>query len=178
MTLNKYQYYPLPAISALGGFIIYKTIFWSGYLAVILPTFPLAILFSLRRNIIDNLRASVERIELMPDGNYIRVRDLSGKVRQHPIDGLRKATDQEMIKICQKGGPAFAERMRDFYPVIISSSVNSVDRGRQEIREITGDSILDIIFIDNKGVIADKHLLTAILTGHKIEMETTHEIKI
>ena len=36
----------------------------------------------------------------MPDGNYIRVTDCSGKVRQHPIDGLRKATDLEMIRIC------------------------------------------------------------------------------
>ena len=139
---------------------------------MLLPSFPLAFALSWRRNIIANCSATVRKIELMPDGDFIRVTDCTGKRRRHPIDGLRKATDLEMVRICRAGGPAFAERMRDFYPVLIQSSYNSVDRGRQEIREITGDSILDIIFIDHKGVIADRDLLTAILTGHKIDLGT------
>jgi len=51
---------------------------------------------------------------------------------------------------------------------MVGSTNNTIDRGKAEVRSITGDSLIDILFIDNKGIVADKQLLTAILTGRPI----------
>jgi len=71
----------LPFITITGGFMIYKTIFWTGFLPVILPSFPLSIFLSIRQNIKLNCESTVEKIELLPDGKYVNVYDLTGKVR-------------------------------------------------------------------------------------------------
>lgn len=172
MKMKKYMYYPVPFMGCFGGYIVYKTIFYSGFLHIFLPTFPLAILFSIRKNIVDNCQASIENIELLQGGEMVRVKDLSGKVRNHPIESLRKATDKEIIKLNRAGGPAFVERMKDFYPVMVQANTSSIDRGRAEVREVSGDSLMDILFIDHKGVISDKHLLSAILNGRPIIIES------
>lgn len=64
----KYTYYPMPFIGALGGYMAYKTVYWTGMLPVFLPTFPLAILMSIRKNVLENCETSIETIELMMDG--------------------------------------------------------------------------------------------------------------
>ena len=64
LKIKQYQYYPLPPIIGLSSFILYKTLFWSGYLWVILPTFPIALLMTTRRTIIENCEASIETIWL------------------------------------------------------------------------------------------------------------------
>ena len=163
-------------MALLGGYFMYKSIFWSGLLHVFLPSIPLAILFSIRKNIQVNCEASIEKIELLNDGRFVNVKDLSGKVRQHSITSLRKATDVEIIKINRAGGPAFVERMKDFYPVMVLSNTESLDRGRVEVREASGDSLIDVLFIDNKGIVFDKVLLSAILNGKTIEVANDKEV--
>ena len=122
MKLKKFVWYPVPAIVGLSGLIVYKTVFWSGFLWVFFPTFPLAFFITARKNIIENCEASIETIDLLQEGKIVRIKDLSGKVRLHPIESLRRATDQEIIKINRAGGPAFVERMKDFYPVMVQST--------------------------------------------------------
>ncbi len=149
----------MPGILLSGGIIAYKTIFWSGFLWVTLPTIPLAFFISARQNIIQNCEASIQTIELLSDGKLVRVTDLSEKIRIHPIESLRKATDQEIIKINRAGGPAFVERMKDFYPVMVQSSAANIEGGRPEVKEVSGNDLIDIMFIDHKGITADKLLL-------------------
>ncbi len=166
MKLQKYMYYPLPFMGMFGSYMVYKTVYWTGFLPVFLPTFPLAILFSIRKNISENCEASIMSIDLLPSGQFVKVRDVSGKTKLHPITSLRKATDNEIIKINRAGGPAFVERMKDFYPVMVSSSKQlNADTGKKEIIEVSGNSLIDVLFIDNKGNVADKPLLSAILNG-------------
>lgn len=88
--VNK-QYLPLPFIGAFGGLFLYKF--------YLFPLIPLALLLRTRADIIDNIQATAEKIELMPDGKNIRVKGLGGKVRECPIDSLRNPTDEEMSKI-------------------------------------------------------------------------------
>ena len=160
MKLKKFVWYPVAPILGLGGLIVYKTIFWSGFLWVFFPTFPLAFFITARKNIIENCEASIETIDLLQEGKVVRIKDLSGKVRLHPIESLRRATDQEIIKINRAGGPAFVERMKDFYPVMVQSTKNDISEGgKAEIREVSGDNLIDVLFIDHKGVVADKALL-------------------
>ena len=102
----------------------------------------------------------------------VRIKDLSGKVRLHPIESLRRATDQEIIKINRAGGPAFVERMKDFYPVMVQSTKSDTsDGGRAEIREVSGDNLIDVFFIDHKGIVDDKQLLQAILNGNVVKTD-------
>ena len=90
----------------------------------------------------------------------------------HPIESLRKATDNEIIKINRAGGPAFVEKMKDFYPVVIGSTrKEEVDNGQTQFQEVEGDSLMGLLFIDNKGTVADKFLLNAILNGQPIELD-------
>ena len=160
MKLKKFVWYPVPPILGLSGLIMYKTVFWSGFLWVFFPTFPLAFFITARKNIIENCEASIETIDLLQGGKTLRIKDLSGKVRLHPIESLRRATDQEIIKINRAGGPAFVERMKDFYPVMVQSTKNGTQEdGRAEVKEVSGDNLIDVLFIDHKGVVADKALL-------------------
>ena len=128
------MYFPLPPIAALTSYMMYKTVFWSSFFQVLWPTFPLAFFITIRKNLVDNCQASIDKIELTNDGTNVRIKDLSGKVREHPISSLRKATDAEIIRINKAGGPAFVERMKDFYPVMVQSSQNSIDLGKADVR--------------------------------------------
>ena len=143
----------------LGSLVIYKTVFWSGYAWVILPTIPFAILEMSRKNVVENLKSSIEYMWLEENGEYIIVQDLSGKTIRHPIETLRKATHEEVIKINRAGGPAFAEQMKDFYPVLIQSTRTVSDE----------NPFLDLLMIDHKGAVKDKLLLQAILNGSPVK---------
>ena len=174
MKLKKFVWYPVPPILALTTLIAYKTVFWSGFLWVFFPTFPLVFFITARKNIIENCEASIETIDLMQEGKNVRVKDLSGKVRLHPIESLRKATDQEIIKINRAGGPAFVERMKDFYPVMVQSTKNGTGQdGRAEVKEVSGDNLIDVLFIDHKGIISEKALLQAILNGNIVKTDSS-----
>jgi len=65
-------------MALFGGYIIYNTVFWSGFLHVTLPLIPLFICNSLRRNVLDNCETTIEKIDLLLDGESVRVKDLSG----------------------------------------------------------------------------------------------------
>ena len=93
LKLKKYVWYPVPPIFGLGGLILYKTIFWTSFLWVLFPTFPLAFFITARKNIIENCQASIETIDLLQEGKLVAIKDLAGVVRQHPIESLRRATD-------------------------------------------------------------------------------------
>ena len=176
MKLKKFVYYPLPPIVGLAGLMVYKTVYWTSFLWVFIPTFPLAFFITARKNIIENCQASIESIDLLQEGKYVRIKDLSGQVRQHPIQSLRKASDQEIIKINKAGGPAFVERMKDFYPVMVQSTTfGSSDQGKAEIKEVSGDSLIDVLFIDNKGIVADKLLLQAVLNGNTVKTDSENK---
>jgi hypothetical protein len=99
--------------------MLYKMVFWSGYMWVILPTIPIAFLITTRSTIVDNCEASIDTIWLEQSGTHVIVQDLTGRKIRHPIETLRKATDDEIIKLNRAGGPAFVEKMKDFYPVVI-----------------------------------------------------------
>lgn len=132
----------------LASLVAYKLYFWSGYLWVVLPTIPLAVLETSRKNIQENMQASVQSIALEANGTHIVVTDLSGRQVRHPIETLRKANDDEIVRIFKAGGPAFVERMKDFYPVCIQTQYAEVD----------GSNLVDILMIDNKGQVGDKPL--------------------
>jgi len=50
------------------------------------------------------------------------IQDLTGRKLRHPIETLRKATDEEIIKLNRAGGPAFAQKMKEFYPIVVKST--------------------------------------------------------
>ena len=52
--VQKYMYFPLPPIAALTSYMMYKTVFWSSFFQILWPTFPLAFLITIRKNLIDN----------------------------------------------------------------------------------------------------------------------------
>lgn len=68
--------------------------------------------------------------------------------------------------------------MKDFYPVMVKSNKNSIDNGRLEVKEASGNTFIDILFIDHKGIVADKQILTAILNGRPILIEDDTNVKI
>ena len=84
------------------------------------------------------------------------IKDLSGRKVRHPIETLRKATDEEIIKLNRAGGPAFIEKMKDFYPVVVQSNQKS---------DQIGSNLIDLLLIDHKGTVGSKQLLSAILNG-------------
>ena len=65
MKLKKFVYYPLPPIVGLAGLMVYKTVYWTSFLWVFIPTFPLAFFITARKNIIENCQASIESIDLL-----------------------------------------------------------------------------------------------------------------
>ena len=50
------------------------------------------------------------------------IKDVSGRKVRHPIESLRRATDEEIIKLNRAGGPAFVEKMKEFYPIVVQSN--------------------------------------------------------
>jgi hypothetical protein len=91
--LKRYMYYPVPPLLFLSGLVIYKTIFFTGYLWITLPTIPIGMLWTSRQTVIENMEASIDAIWLEKSGTAIRVKDMSGRTVRHPIDTLRRATD-------------------------------------------------------------------------------------
>jgi sorbitol-specific phosphotransferase system component IIC len=60
---------------------------------------------------------------------------LTGRKITHPIESFSKASDEQIIKLFKAGGPAFADKMKDFFPVVV---------------KLTND-MNDLILVDNKG---------------------------
>lgn len=92
-----------------GGLIVYKTIFFSGYLWITLPTIPFALAYTARIQVMENMQARIETMHLEENGDYLRVRDMTGSVRRLHVSSLRKATHKEIVTLNRAGGPAFAE---------------------------------------------------------------------
>ena len=60
--------------------------------------------------------------------------------------------------------------MKDFYPVIVQSTASgNSEGGRAEVKEDSGDSLIEVLYIDHKGIVTDKLLLQAILNGNIVK---------
>lgn len=102
---------------------------------VMLPTFPLAFLITIRGNILENCDSSIETMYLQQCGTQVQIKYLTGRKITHPIESFSKASDEQIIKLFKAGGPAFADKMKDFFPVVV---------------KLTND-MNDLILVDNKG---------------------------
>ena len=137
---------------------LYKMIFlpYTGFIWVVLPLFPLAVLAGLQRNLYQNANDQVYEIHLLKNGMQVEITNLVGRKRTHPIRSLRKCSDKEVLAIYETMGDQFSERMQTFFPVVVHST------GPEK-------EVIDVFWINHSAPSKDKFLLQAICNGQEIE---------